>query len=46
MGFSLKMFFADLEKLLASNMKQEEKLAALTKLVAEAKEYAEQCGKL
>jgi hypothetical protein len=46
MGFSLKMFFEELQELLAAEMKPKKKQAALEKLVAEAKKYAAECGQL
>lgn len=46
MGFSLRRFFEELQELLAAEMKPKKKQAALEKLVAEAKKYADECGQL
>ena len=47
MGFSLKMFIEELENALFDKNKSDaEKVIELTQLIAEGKEYAEECGKL
>jgi hypothetical protein len=46
MGFSLEMFFEELQELLAAEMKPKAKQKALETLVAEAKRYAAQCGQI
>ena len=46
MGFSLKHFFEELQELIAADMKPKKKLSAIQRLVAEAKQYADDCGKL
>ena len=46
MGFSLKFFFQDLQTLLAKKLSPKKKLAALEKMISEAKEYAKECGQI
>lgn len=46
MGFSLEMFFNDLQELLASEMKPKKKQKALEVLVAEARAYAKECNQI
>lgn len=47
MGFSLLMFFNDLQAILADpNISDEDALALLTVLVKEQREYANQCGQI
>ena len=46
MGFSLELFFNDLMELMDSDMKAAKKLRHLAKLIADARAYAKECGKL
>lgn len=46
MGFSLKRFFEELQDLLGAEMSPKKRHKALENLVAEAKKYADECGKL
>lgn len=44
MGFSLKVFFEDLQFILAKDIKPKQKIAELDKLVADMRRYAKECG--
>jgi hypothetical protein len=46
MGFSLKLFFEELEELLNSDVKLKKKEKELIMLVAKAKKYAKECGQI
>lgn len=47
MGFSLELFFRDIEAVLNDSvMQHDEKVAQLKRIVSEARDYAGECGAL
>jgi len=44
MGFSLDLFFNELNEILAKDQKAAKTLKQLKRLVAESEEYAKECG--
>ena len=46
MGFSLELFFEEMQFILAKDQKAEKTIKELEMVVAEAKEYAKRCGQI
>lgn len=46
MGFSLELFFKELQEILDTDQKAAKKIRELSQLIEREKKYAEECGQL